>query len=146
MPPKRDTPAGQSNSRESQSAEAWKRTLSSAGRDVAARWVAPCRAMFDALAKQNPDDLAALVRSRTLQPEDMTFAAEKLGETNAPDAIEILKALVLDESTSSVVKEGALYGLYHLEASDLGDVLIAISRSSSPALRSVATRLLNRLG
>jgi HEAT repeat protein len=119
----------------------WKKSLSDKGVSIVDRWLEPCRAMFDALANHSPTDLASLVRSRTLDPADLTFAAETLGQTNVPDAIEILKDLVLDDTISPLVKEGALYGLYHLDC-DLTDILVKLSNCSSQALSSIATCML----
>lgn len=121
----------------------WKQSLSSEGLNIIKPWAEPCRAMFDALANYSPKDLASLVRSRALHPADLTFAAETLGQTNIPDALEILKDLVLDDEVSTLVKEGALYGLYHLDY-DLNDILIKLSNCSSPGLRSIAVRMLSK--
>jgi HEAT repeat protein len=70
---------------------------------------------FQRLAREHPGRLARWIRSSTLQPAALTFAAEALGESE--DSRMVVHCLLpLLEHPSSVVREGAIYGLAnHLE-------------------------------
>jgi HEAT repeats len=73
----------------------------------------PSRAMFDDLAYSNPQRLIDMIRQYHLEPPLLTFAAESLGQiTNSElrgEAVSVL--LSLSEHSSSLVREGAVYGL-----------------------------------
>lgn len=131
----------QSSAQSTAVASDWRAPLSNSGRDLTARWAKPCRAVFELLAERSPRDLVALVKSGTLRPVDLTFAAETLGATREPEAPGVLKELVLSAHASPVVKEGALYGLCHLGSEELPGILRVLSQSDSKGLRAVALRL-----
>lgn len=100
----------------------------------------PCRNSFKALAKEDPDKLIRWVSSGLLEPCDLTFAAEELG--NIDSSLPALIHLLSHES--AVVREGALMGLYTLSyrISDLFDH--HAHNDPSPGVREVAHNCWNR--
>lgn len=70
----------------------------------------PTKDEFRCLATKHPDQLVLWIKSGTLQPTALTFAAEALG--TAEDSTLVVDCLLsLLEHPSSVVREGAIYGL-----------------------------------
>jgi hypothetical protein len=69
----------------------------------------PCEALFERLVKEDPTKLVEMLP--TLEPGFLTFAAEYLG--SAPSNIALLPLLNLLLHPSPVVREGAIYGIYH---------------------------------
>lgn len=93
-----------------------------------------CEAYYEKLCLTNPDELANLVSSNKLKPSQLTFAAEWLGRSSSTRAHSILESLALDETQSSVVREGAFYGLLHLEV-NVNKIVSSFAISNSPGLR-----------
>ncbi len=94
----------------------------------------PCRNEFERLQNEYPEILLDWVNSGELAPYDLTFAAETLGEI--PEALPVLLDLLKHDS--SVVREGALLGLYRLKwlIDDKFDEHAV--NDSSPGVRHVA--------
>lgn len=70
----------------------------------------PCEFAFKEILRQDPKDLIKLLPE--LQPYDLTYAAEVLGNGDTwTDEMESILINLLFHA-SDVVKEGALYGLY----------------------------------
>ncbi len=99
-----------------------------------AKYPTPCRNEYDRLQKEDPAFLIAWCKSGELAPYDLTFAAETLGEI--PEALPVLLDLLKHDS--SVVREGALLGLYRLKwiIEDKFDKHAV--NDSSPGVRHVA--------
>jgi len=84
-------------------------------------WDTPCEALFCYLASQYPGDLAALVRSETLQSQELTIALELLGRIHDSSLARplLIQNLSHDEA---VVREGAILGL----ASHMTEFLVPV--------------------
>ena len=130
----------------------WWGCLSTKGQEIAARWpLGPCRALFEALAEESIDDLIALCRSDCLEPCDLTFAAETLGR-EAEEHFRKVSAsntlVYLLNHKNTVVREGALYGLYYLlglkdNTDDFDCILKEVARKDpSATIRKIANNLL----
>lgn len=68
----------------------------------------PCEASFEKLAEEDPYKLLAWIDSGTLEPADITFAAEAAGALGYI-AIDTLERLLTHKE--SVAREGAVLGL-----------------------------------
>jgi hypothetical protein len=75
-------------------------------------WSQPCEEMFEYLAEHEPDRLLQDITSGALPPGALTFAAEWAGRARTSQAAVVLRSLL--EHPSSLVREGAVYGLEHL--------------------------------
>lgn len=74
------------------------------------------KAGFRQSARRSPAELVAQIESGALEPASLTYAAEALGEL-ADSAVAVPCLLPLLDHPSSVVREGAIYGLErHLKA------------------------------
>jgi hypothetical protein len=71
------------------------------------------QALFEDLAQTNPRRLLEIVKNGNLEPSLLTFAAESLGSIESQEMIyEVVDILLsLSHYTSSLVREGAVYGL-----------------------------------
>lgn len=96
-----------------------------------------CEAYYEKLCNTDPDELANLVSSNKLRPSQLTFAAEWLGRSTSPRAHSILESLALDEAQSALVREGAYYGLLHLNV-NVDKIVRSFALSNSPGLRSLS--------
>lgn len=76
--------------------------------DKTAQPVSECDLLL--LANQRPADFLELLRSDRLQPSLLTFAGEIAGNT-LPASMSVPALLDLLEHASSLVREGAVYGL-----------------------------------
>lgn len=87
------------------------RALSSGSSDA---FEHPCEAHFEYLAEHQPARLFDWVRSGGLSPGDLTHAAEACGRVldRKAEALGVLAELLSDPS--SLVREGAVYGLQRL--------------------------------
>lgn len=70
------------------------------------------------LAEHEPRKLLALVQEQRLTPHELFFAAEALGHVRSSTVTAVLVSLLAHES--SVVREGAVYGLAHAAEYDDG--------------------------
>jgi hypothetical protein len=100
----------------------------------------PCENSFDTLAKEDPDKLICWVNSGLLEPADLTFAAETIGQlySSLPTLVKLLT------HDSPVVREGAIIGLDVLKyrINDLFEH--HAENDSSPGVRHVAYNCVNR--
>jgi len=64
------------------------------------------------VARKDPEKIFELFRDRYATRPDLSFAAEALGESKHPKAVEELLGL-LDRGVASSVIEGIIYGLAH---------------------------------
>lgn len=101
-------------------------------------------ATLEQLAASAPHELLRLIASATLDPADLTFAAEAAGRIGAGDAEAVRAALLpLLGHASSVVREGAIYGLVlHMDPTVRLRLVEVAARDASPAVRSVAAETL----
>lgn len=100
----------------------------------------PCENSFKALAKEDPDKLLRWVNSELLEPSDLTFAAEELGniDSSLPALIQLLS------HTSPIVREGAIVGLDILKYR-INDLFHHhATKDPSPGVRHVAHNCWNR--
>ncbi|MBN2797737.1 MAG: HEAT repeat domain-containing protein [Deltaproteobacteria bacterium] len=110
------------------------------------------REQLQGMAQDDPDRLLTLVRGAHLRPSLLTFAAEILGETHPshhPQAISTLLELLHHDS--SLVREGALYGLARIGLSVKLDprpiqALSDPKQEPSPGVREAAEEVLDTLG
>jgi len=109
-----------------------------AARAVMSRWSRPCEGVFGLLAARFPRDLANLIAHNRLAAADLTFAAEALGRSNMGWLVRhALKPLLTH--ASSVVREGAIYGLQkHIDADIRAALQVVADGDSSPAVRTAA--------
>lgn len=106
-------------------------------------WDKPCCAMFEYLADNDPAELLRLIDSSSLQPEDLTFAAEVAGRL--PGELVVKSLLALLRHDSAVVREGAIYGLSnHRSTSVDTELQNIIIRDSSYAVREAAGATLKK--
>lgn len=102
------------------------------------RWQRPCEAAFEWLAERHPESLLTLIKTGSLAPTDLTFAAEIAG--SLPDAAATRAALLpLLDHEDAIVREGAIYGL----ASCLDDAVrerltFVVEHDRSRAVRNAA--------
>lgn len=99
---------------------------------------------FEELASTNPNQLISLIRSGHLRPSDLTFAAEILGrDVRSATAQRTLLSLL--EHPAPLVREGAIYGIFHyLDSSEIRRSLEALSLSDpSPGVRAAAQDMLD---
>lgn len=89
-------------------------------------------------------DLMAKIRSGEMRPAELTFAAEELGNRGdcQDDAIKILVGLLAHKS--SVVREGAVYGLAdHQDRDEVAEALGKLSSNDpSAGVRQAAADVL----
>lgn len=106
---------------------------------VSTHWTEPCEAMFEFLSDHFEADLLALVSSRKLSAPDMTFAAEMAGRAGDSRAVREVLLPLLDHE-SSLVREGAIYGLREHADGNVVTRLSALSQDdASPAIRRAAS-------
>ena len=89
-------------------------------------------------------DLAQSIRSGTMAPTDLTFAAEHFGQRSTDPATvrEVLVPLLSHEQ--SYVREGALYGIfYHVDSAVAEQLQRMKSADPSNAVRQVAGDVLD---
>ena len=105
----------------------------------------PCEETFERLATEEPARLALWIEEATLDPTDLTFAAEYLGL--ASDRPLVLRALLpLLEHPKPYVREGALLGLGRHLAADMEPRLRSVvSDDPAPEIRALAQGLLDEL-
>lgn len=89
-----------------------------------------------------PHLLVAHMKSRTMRPAQLAFAAEVLGA--ASDAVAAEQAIrPLLEHPSPLVREGAVYGLAQVGSGTSKELLRQVARQdSSPGVREAATEAL----
>lgn len=105
-------------------------------------WNTPCEALFCYLASQFPDDLAALVRSETLQSQELTLALEFLGRIHDSTLVRPLLIQYLGHD-EAVVREGAILGIGPHMTCLLVPILETMSRDDvSEAVRAAALDVL----
>lgn len=102
---------------------------------------APSEALFERLAKQDPQRLVRLLGSK-LEPALLTHAAEIAGQ-NLPSATVVRVLIELLAHASPLVREGAIYGLsaHKGEAIDAA-VRDLAERDPSPGVRTAARDVL----
>src|SRR5205823_5849541 len=93
---------------------------------------------FHRLASLDPQRLIALIRSGSLRPSQLTFAADAVGSiSDRSQALGVLRDLV--EYPSAVVREGVVYGLARLEVEEAVALLRRMAQSDpSQSVRQVA--------
>lgn len=118
-------------------------------------WPTPCDNEFERLAKDDPAQLIAWIRSGEMSPGLLTRAAEALGDAHHADTLAVLLDLV--QHAAPVVREGALLGIgrRHSLGWRLGVRLVTdvarlrveyISRNdTSPAVRQTAVDILEEI-
>lgn len=80
-------------------------------------WPRPCEALFEYLATNHPRDLVSLVQCKNIEPTDLTFALEWVGEIEDSSLVRSTLISYLEDE-SAIVREGAIYGLQkHLDDS-----------------------------
>lgn len=99
----------------------------------------PCEAAFERLAKESPAELARWIDSGKLDPADLTFAAEILG--NCDDSALVVKTLLpLLRHNDDAVREGAVYGISrHADGPTKRELEAIRWHDPSPAVRSAAS-------
>lgn len=110
--------------------------------EVLLKWTRPCEEMFEYLAENSPYDLLGICG--WLRPSQLTFAAEWLGRCKNTPGVE-KKLLRLLNHSSPMVREGALYGLYHLSDCDISrydGVKKKLTEDTSLAVREIIRDLL----
>jgi hypothetical protein len=101
---------------------------------------APCEALFERLAIDDPARLLSFLEPGKLEPHALTYAAEIAGQTMAAGRV-VDPLLRLLDDPCAVVREGAIYGISHHAADER--VLARLSRLAaedpSPGVRAAAT-------
>lgn len=69
-----------------------------------------CEETFEELAKNNPNILVKLIIQKKISSEDLTFAAEALGQIQDSNKVRATLLPLLNHN-SPIVREGAIYGL-----------------------------------
>lgn len=107
-------------------------------------WDDPCQEVFEQLAENNPSELIAWIKSGSLQPPDLTFAAEILGRVRSMEGISPILLELLSHQ-SPLVREGALYGLYHYRDDPKVEDAIRQIEAKDPSLtiRETAAEILD---
>jgi len=107
-------------------------------------WSSSCEAMFIWQARHEPEALLGSIRGGGLAPYDLTFAAEHAGYILTLDAERVTSALIpLLDHESSMVREGALYGLARHPSDDVIErIRRCASNDPSETIRSVAADVL----
>lgn len=104
-------------------------------------WSKPCVAMFEFLIESDPARLIRLIDSGTLEPADLTFAAEIAGRAPGETSVESLLRLLVHPSP--VVREGAVYGLSRQRSRRVEDRLRELTVTDpSPGVREAAIHVL----
>jgi hypothetical protein len=115
---------------------------SSSGTTVADDWQRPCEALFRSLARSAPRRLLSIIGSGQLTPPDLTFAAEALGDVQDSNLVVPVLLQLLDHA-SSLVREGAVYGLsHHLNDESMKRLQVLADEDPSPGVRSAANDIL----
>ncbi len=104
-------------------------------------WSRPCEELFRVLASRAPVALIALIESNALAPSALTYAAEIAGELRDAGATAALVSLL--DHASSVVREGAIYGLAKQSNNDLRKRLQRLAvYDPSPGVRDAAREVI----
>jgi hypothetical protein len=107
------------------------------------KWGGYCRGVFEDLAALAPKELADLIATSTLEPKDLTYAAEILGSVRNPMLV-VPTLLPLLGSPSPVVREGAVYGLaLHLTNEVTARLRNVSEQDASPGVRTAARDILD---
>jgi len=99
----------------------------------------PCVLVFDMLVSHFPHELAKVISGGQLEPANLTFAAEAMGQCKDDDLVRntLIPLLRHDEA---IVREGAIYGLENHKNSDVSAVLSWMAQNDpSPCIRDLAT-------
>lgn len=97
------------------------------------------RSHFRSLRKRAPKRLVMLISGDTLDVADLTFAAEIAGEIEEESSV-VPALLKLLDHDSSLVREGAVYGLVNHLTADVRDRLCLMSLNDpSPGVRDAAS-------
>ena len=102
------------------------------------------QAYFELLADRDPDSLMRLIESNLLDRCDLTFAAEAAGRIE--DAGLVVSSLLrISQHSSSLVREGAVYGLSNHLSQEVKRRLKELSKSDpSAGVREAAREALER--
>ena len=104
-------------------------------------WERPCVAMFEYLADVDPVRLVRLIESGSLEPADLTFAAEAAGRS--PGEIVVESLLRLLSHSAAIVREGAAYGLSRHRTSEVDERLREMAKGDgSPGVREAVAQIL----
>ncbi len=111
-------------------------------REVRERWRLPCENMYEFLVRNHEAELCTWVASGALQDTDLTFAAEALGDAKDSDAARVALLPLLD-APSSLIREGAIYGLArHMNETVAARLAQLAVGDPSPAIRECAREAL----
>ena len=78
-------------------------------------WPEPSKTIFEELSVHEPEKLARWIQSETLEPGQLTFAAEVLGQSGATNLTKMRTLHPLLSHPHPLVREGAIYGLGYCE-------------------------------
>lgn len=99
----------------------------------------PGRVEFRRMMKEEPRVLLEWIQSGELEPADLTFAVEFIGDF--PESEHTLRGLLSHEH--SVVREGSLYGLMKMELSDIKSIYQKIlEHDPSPGMKEIARNMI----
>lgn len=113
--------------------------------EISLRWREPCENFFEWLKEKHPEKLLELVVSGLLEPCDLTFAAEIVGDLEGSEKI-LVELLKYEDNC---VVEGTLYGLGK-RAETLGEgvedaLVMLLCETKSDAVAKIATNVLERM-
>ena len=91
-----------------------------------------------------PSDFLAALKAAVLPPWELTYAAEAASGTDDADVIDAL--LALTRHASPVVREGALYGVWHShEPRVTARIREMADHDESPAVRGLAANCVEEM-
>ncbi len=112
-----------------------RRAIEEKQRFVSPSWPEPSESLFRDYARDFPFLLAAWIMSGALNPGDLTFAAEIAGSIET-ELLAVATLLPLLEHESSLVREGAIYGLSeHLNEQVRSALTERLAVEESPGVR-----------
>lgn len=120
----------------------WYEGLSLQARAAVSEYASPCEAAFERLAQSHPADLLRLCSSGILRPGCLTYAAEHVGTIRDSAAVRSVLVPLLN-SSSPMVREGALYGLrQHADAGTRAMIQELAAMDASEDVRVAAAGVL----
>lgn len=102
-----------------------------------------CEDNYNKLCQEDPKLLADLMQDPNIKPEDLTFAAEILGQCGN---IKLIRETILPllDHKESVVREGALYGIYYAIDDQIAEKIKEMSLTDkSEAIRTISKETLD---
>ena len=96
--------------------------------EIVKLWNKPCENAYTWLVKNHPDQLLTLINSGMLEPYELTYAAEEVGNIANSDIVRATLIPLLSHF-SAVVREGAVFGLYNHLNEQVVDILNKMIKS-----------------